>query len=96
MMSAEEFCLHLLSRGFPLSEMDEWDTGMLLNFCAEHDKLQRIRRGEVVHDDLKRYQALKAMLPEMERRHAAGEIKEYKYRQYMDTLRKCAEMLGEE
>lgn len=83
-----------MRRGFPLSELDNWDTGMLFNFCAEHDRFAKIQRGEVVHDQMERYRVLKAMQPEMERRYAAGEIKEHKYRQYMETLKKCEELLG--
>ncbi len=67
---------------------------MLFNFCAEHDRLARIRRGEVVHDDLQRYRVLKEMEPEMDRRYAAGEIKEHKYREYKATLKKCEDLLG--
>jgi uncharacterized membrane protein len=83
-----------MQRGFPLSEVDQWDTGMLFNFCAEHDRLARIRRGEAVHDDLQRYRVLKEMEPEMDRRYAAGEIKEHKYREYKATLKKCEDLLG--
>ena len=83
-----------MRRGFPLSELDNWDTGMLFNFCAEHDRFAKIQRGEVVHDQMERYRVLKEMQPEMERRYAAGEIKEHKYRQYMETLKKCEELLG--
>ena len=83
-----------MRRGFPLSELDNWDTGMLFNFCAEHDRFAKIQRGEVVHDQMERYRVLKEMKPEMERRYSAGEIKEHKYRQYMETLKKCEELLG--
>lgn len=83
-----------MRRGFPLSEIDNWDTGMLFNFCAEHDRFAKIQRGEVVHDQMERYRVLKEMQPEMERRYAAGEIKEHKFRQYMETLKKCEELLG--
>lgn len=83
-----------MRRGFPLSEIDNWDTGMLFNFCAEHDRFAKIQRGEVVHDQMERYRVLKEMQPEMERRYAAGEIKEHKYRQYIETLKKCEELLG--
>lgn len=83
-----------MRRGFPLSEIDNWDTGMLFNFCAEHDRFAKIQRGEVVHDQMERYRVLKEMQPEMERRYAAGEIKEHKYRQYIETLKKCEALLG--
>ena len=55
--------------------------------------MQRIQRGETVHDDYERYQTLKAMQPQIEKMHAAGEIKEYKYKQYCETLRNCEEKL---
>ena len=69
---------------------------MLLNYCHEYDRLRRQQNGEVVHDDLQRYHVLKEMEPEMDRRYAAGEIKEHKYREYKETLRRCEELLREE
>lgn len=94
MLGAEEFYLHLMRRGFPLPEVDNWDTGMLFNFCAEHDRMIRQANGEVVHDNLQRYRVLKEMEPEMDRRYATGEIKEHKYREYKATLKKCEDLLG--
>ena len=82
-----------MRRGFPLSEVDSWDTGMLLNYCYEHDAMIRRQNGEVVHDNMQRYRVLKEMEPEMDRRFAAGEIKEYKYREYKAALRRCEEVL---
>ena len=84
----------MMRRGFPLSEVDIWDTGMLLNFCYEHDRMIKRQNGETVHDDLKRYEVLKEMEPEIERMFAAGEIKEAKYREYKAALKRCEEMLG--
>lgn len=94
-IGTEEFLLHLMRRGFPLSEIDKWDTGMLLNWCFEYDRLQKVQAGEVVHDQMERYKILKDMEPEMDRRYASGEVKEYKYRQYKETLRRCEELIGE-
>ena len=54
----------------------------------------RQANGEVVHDNLQRYRVLKEMEPEMDRRYAAGEIKEHKYREYKATLKKCEDLLG--
>lgn len=93
-IGTEEFYLHLMRRGFPLSEVDNWDTGMLLNFCYEHDRMIQQQNGEVVHDQMKRYQIMKDMEPEMERMYAAGEIREKKYRDYKAALRRCEELLG--
>lgn len=94
-IGTEEFLLHLMRRGFPLSEVDNWDTGMLLNWCFEHDRMQRVEAGEVVHDQMERYKIMKDMEPEMDRMYASGEIKEYKYKQYKETLRRCEELIGE-
>lgn len=69
---------------------------MLLNFCHEYDIMRRKQNGETVHDELERYHVLKEMEPEMDRRYAAGEIKEHKYREYKETLRRCEELLREE
>lgn len=82
-----------MQRGFPLSEIDSWNTGSLIDWASEYDRMQRIQRGETVHDDYERYQTLKAMQPQIEKMHAAGEIKEYKYKQYCETLRNCEEKL---
>lgn len=83
-----------MRRGFPLSEVDLWDTGMLFNFCAEHDRMARIQRGEVVHDEMQRYHVLKEMEPEMDRRYSSGEVKEHKYREYKAALRRCEKLIG--
>lgn len=93
-MCTEEFYLHVMRRGFPLPEVDNWDTGMLLNFCAEYDRMIRKANGEVVHDQLERYHVLKSMEQEMERRYAAGEVKRHKYEAYKATLHQCEAMLG--
>lgn len=69
---------------------------MLLNYCCEHDRLQRKLNGEVVHDEEQRYRQLKAMEPEMDRLYAEGKVKEHKYREYKAVLKRCEEMLGEE
>ena len=82
-----------MRRGFPLPEVDNWDTGMLLNYCYEYDNMQKRQNGEVVHDNLQRYRALKEMEPEMDRRYAAGEIKQFKYDEYKAALRRCQEIL---
>lgn len=83
-----------MRRGFPLSEVDNWDTGMLLNFVYDHNRMIAVQNGEVVHDQMQRYQIMKDMEPEMDRRYEAGEIKEYKYREYKAALKRCEEMLG--
>lgn len=85
-----------MRRGFPLPEVDNWDTGMLLNWCFEHDRMIRKQNGETVHDDLQRYRVLKEMEPEMDRRYASGDVKEYRYKAYKETLKRCAELIGEE
>ena len=84
-----------MRRGFPLPELDTWDTGMLLNWCYEYDRLIKQQNGEVVHDDAERFRVLKEMEPEMDRMYAAGEIKEYKYKEYKATLKRCEELLSE-
>lgn len=83
-----------MRRGFPLSEVDGWDTGMLLNFCYEHDSMIRRQNGEIVHDNMERYRIVKSLEPEMERRYKDGTLKEAKYRQYKELLAKAEKMLG--
>lgn len=81
--------MHLMRRGFPLPEVDNWDTGMLMNYVFEYDAMVKRQNGEVVHDNLARYRAMKEMEPEMDARYASGEIKEHKYREYKEALRRC-------
>lgn len=84
-----------MSRGFPLSELDYWNTGDLLDWCAAHDRRIRIQRGETVEDPYEQYQTLKAMEDEIEELHAAGQIKETKYQSYRRTLEECEKKLKE-
>ena len=78
-----------MSRGFPLSEIDAWNTGDLIDWAREHDRQIKRERGEDVRDQFEQYQQLKAMQPDIERMYAAGEIKEAKYKSYKDTLAQC-------
>lgn len=84
----------LIVRGFPLSELENWNTGMLINWCIEHDRSQRKANGETVHDNYKRYQALKSIEPEIDRQYAAGEIDATKYRSYKDSLAAAEKAMG--
>ena len=82
-----------MSRGFPLSEIDNWNTGDLLDWCTAHDRRIRQQRGENVPDPYEQYMQLKAMEPDIEEMHAAGKIKEAKYQSYRRTLAECEEKL---
>ena len=84
-----------MSRGFPLSEIDAWNTGDLLDWCAAHDRRIRIQRGENIPDPYEQYQTLKAMEDEIEELHASGQIKETKYQSYRRTLEECEKKLKE-
>lgn len=84
-----------MSRGFPLSEIDNWNTGDLIDWAKAHDRNIMIARGEDVPDPYEQYQRLKAMEPEIERMYAAGQIKEYKYKSYRQTLENCEKQLRE-
>ena len=84
-----------MQRQFPLSEIDNWNTGDLIDYCFEWDAMKREQSGEKVHDNFERYQTLKNMQPEIERLYAAGQIKKAKYDQYIANLAKAKEMLGE-
>lgn len=82
-----------MSRGFPLAEIDNWNTGDLLDWCAAHDRRIRQKSGENVPDPYEQYLQLKAMEPDIEKMHAAGKIKEAKYQSYRRTLAECEEKL---
>ena len=84
----------LITRGFPLSELDKWNTGTLVNWCYEHDRSIRKQRGEEVHDNFKRYQTLKALEPEIDKQYADGLIDEKKYRSYKDSLEQAEKAMG--
>lgn len=81
-------------RGFPLSELDEWNVGMLVNWCYAHDRSQRKQAGEEVHDNYKRYQALKSIEPEIDQQYADGQIDEEKYRSYKASLEAAEKAMG--
>ena len=80
-------------RGFPLSELDNWNTGDLIDWACEHDRLQKIARGEYVPDDFERYEQLKAMENQIEELHKAGKIREDKYRSYRAEIDRCEMIL---
>ena len=82
-------------RGFPLQEIDNWNTGSLIDWALEHDRQKRVSRGEVVKDDFERYQTLKSMEAQVEELHAKGKIREAKYKAYRESLAECARKLGE-
>lgn len=94
-LTAAEFCEALMSRGFPLSEIDNWNTGDLVDWAKAHDRNLRIARGEDVNDPYEQYKNLKAMEPEIERLHAEGKIKESKYESYRNALDRCEKQLKE-
>lgn len=84
-----------MQRGFPLSEIDNWNTGALVDWALEHDRQQRIAHGERVSDAYAQYEALKAMEQQVEQMHAAGQIREAKYKAYRDALAECERKLKE-
>ena len=75
-----------MSRGFPLDQIDTWNTGDLIDWAKEADRNIRRARGEDVRDPYEQYQKLKAMEPEIDRLHAAGKIRESKYKSYKNSL----------
>ena len=67
---------------------------MLINWCIEHDRTIRKQNGEEVHDNYKRYQALKSIEPDIDAQYAAGQIKEEKYQSYKDSLAAAEKAMG--
>lgn len=84
-----------MSRGFPLSEIDAWNTGDLIDWAKEHDRSILRARGEDVRDPYEQYQKLKAMEPDIERMHDAGQIRESKYQSYRKAIEECEKQLRE-
>lgn len=93
-LSCAEFAALLSARGFPLSELDNWNVGMLIDWAMEHDRIQKRLRGEQVDDPYQQYLTLKEMEPEVDAMYAAGQIREDKYRSYKESLRICEEQLN--
>lgn len=90
-----EFAALLSARGFPLSELDNYNTGMLVDWVCEHDRIQKRLRGETVEEPYEQYLTLKAMEPEIDEMYAAGQIREDKYKSYKESLRICEMQLEE-
>jgi hypothetical protein len=67
---------------------------MLINWCIEHDRAARRQNGEVVHDNYKRYQALKSIEPEIDQQYADGKIDEKRYRSYKESLAAAEKAMG--
>lgn len=82
-----------MSRGFPLPEIDNWNTGMLIDWALEYDRMQKRARGEYVPDDYERYKQLKSMERQIEELYAAGKIRPEKYNSYKNTLAECERRL---
>jgi hypothetical protein len=49
-LAAAEIAERLMSMGFPLSGLDEWNTGDLIDWIAAYNRRMRIRNGENVPD----------------------------------------------
>ena len=67
---------------------------MLISWCISHDRSLRKQNGEEIHDNYKRYQALKSIEPEIDQQHAAGQINEEKYRSYKESLAAAEKAMG--
>lgn len=76
----------MLYRGLPLSAWDDMTIGMLINFAAAYDRLQKRINGEKVTDPEEQYHQLKAMQPQVEEMYRKGQIKKYKYESFMRSL----------
>lgn len=85
----------MTARGFPLSELDNWNTGALIDWALETDRIRKRQRGETVEDPYEQYLKLKEMEPDIDAMYAAGEIKESKYQSYKRTLAECEKKLKE-
>ena len=66
--------------------MDKFSYGMLINYCREYDRCQKIIRGESVTDSEKQYKQLKRILPLVKKRFENGEISKQKYENYIKSL----------
>ena len=78
-----------------MQEIENWNTGALIDWALEHDRQARIARGEDVKDPYEQYRNLKAMEQQIEEIHAAGQIKEAKYKAYRAALEDCEKKLRE-
>ena len=67
---------------------------MLINWCVEHDRAARRQNGETVHDNYKRYQALKSIEPDIDAQFKAGQIDAEKYKSYKNSLEQAEKAMG--
>ena len=67
--------------------MDKFSYGMLINYCKEYDRCQKIMRGENITDSDKQYKQLKRILPLVKKRYENGEISKEKYEAYIKSLK---------
>lgn len=79
-------------RGFPLSELDEWNTGMLFDWCYEVDRIKRKANGE--KDEYDRYQTMKKIEPEIDEQYENGQINEERYRSFKETIANYEKQMG--
>lgn len=81
----------MLSRGFSVADMDKFTVGQLINYIYEFERCQARARGEEVPDLEARYKQLKAALPVVEARLAAGEISKERFDEYVAALKEWEE-----
>lgn len=74
----------LAVKGFPLSEIDKWNTGTLFDWCYAVDRIRRKANGE--KDDLDRYETMKKIEPEIDEQYKNGIITEEKYQNFKNTI----------
>jgi len=86
-MTTEEFVACLILRGFAVADFDKFSYGMLINYCREYDRLQKLSRGEKVVNTEKQYQQLFKIKPLIEKRYKAGEISTDQYERYIASLK---------
>ena len=86
-MTTEEFVACLILRGFAVADFDKFSYGMLINYCREYDRLQKLSRGEKVSDSEKQYKQLLKIKPLVEKRFENGEISKEQYNAYINSLK---------
>lgn len=82
----------LLMSGFPLSEVDNYNTGMLLDICYEVKRIKGKANGD--KDEYDRYQTMKKIEPEIDEQYENGQINEEKYKSFKETIANYEKQMG--
>lgn len=83
-MTAVEFVLLCKRAGLTADEIDEWNIGTIIDFINIRNK--SLMKNESRYSDEQRYNQLKALEPEIDKRFKSGLISKQKYDKFKQQL----------